>query len=97
MRNLMRKIKIGNICKPWAPQVVQGSKICLPMQETQEMWVQSLVWEDPLEEKMATHPSILAWKISMNRGAWWAAVHVVWSPRVEYDRATEHSTAHSTP
>ena len=29
----------------------------------QEMQVQSLVWEDPLEEKMATHSSILAWKI----------------------------------
>ena len=33
------------------------------MQETQEMWVQSLNWEDPLEEEMATHSSILAWKI----------------------------------
>jgi len=30
------------------------------MQETQEMWVQSLGWEDPLEEEMATHSSILA-------------------------------------
>ena len=29
----------------------------------QETWVQSLVWEDPLEEKMATHSSILAWRI----------------------------------
>ena len=35
----------------------------LLMQETQEMWVQSLGWEDPLEEGMATHSSILAWKI----------------------------------
>ena len=26
-------------------------------------WVQSLGWEDPLEEEMAIHPSILAWKI----------------------------------
>ena len=33
------------------------------MQETQEIQVQSLGWEDPLEEEMATHPSILAWKI----------------------------------
>ena len=33
------------------------------MQETQETWVQSLVQEDPLEEEMATHSSILAWKI----------------------------------
>ena len=33
--------------------------------------------EDPLEEGMATHPSILAWRIPMDRGAWWAAVHGV--------------------
>ena len=33
------------------------------VQETQETWVQSLGWEDPLEEKMATHSSILAWRI----------------------------------
>ena len=34
------------------------------MQETQEAWVESLGWEDPLEEEMATHSSILAGKIS---------------------------------
>ena len=33
------------------------------MQETQEVQVQSLGWEDPLEKEMATHSSILAWKI----------------------------------
>ena len=33
------------------------------MQETQEMWVQSLGREDPLEEGMVTHSSILAWRI----------------------------------
>ena len=33
------------------------------MQVTQEKWVQSLGWEDFLEEEMATHSSILAWKI----------------------------------
>ena len=33
------------------------------MQETQEMWVQSLGQEDPLEKKTATHFSILAWEI----------------------------------
>ena len=35
----------------------------LSMQETQETWVQSLGWEDPLEEGMAAHSSILAWRI----------------------------------
>ena len=33
------------------------------MQETQETQVQSLGWEDPLEEGPATHSSILAWRI----------------------------------
>ena len=35
----------------------------LPMQETQEPWVLSLGWEDPLEEGMANNSSILAWRI----------------------------------
>ena len=38
-------------------------KIHLLVQEPQKMQVQSLDGEDPLEEEMATHPSILAWKI----------------------------------
>ena len=40
----------------------------------QETWVQSLDWEDPLEEGMATHSCILAWRIPMNRRAWQAMV-----------------------
>ena len=46
----------------------------LPMQEMQEMRVRSLGQEDPLEKEMATSPSILAWKISWTKGAWWATV-----------------------
>ena len=42
-----------------------------------ETWVQSVGWEDPLEEGMATHSSILAWRSPMDRGAWWAMVHGV--------------------
>ena len=42
-----------------------------------ETWVQSLGWEDPLEEGMATHSSILAWRTPMDTGAWWATVHKV--------------------
>ena len=41
----------------------------------QEIWVRSLGWEDPLEEGMAAHSSILAWRIPMDRGAWRATVH----------------------
>ena len=33
----------------------------------QEMQVQSLGWEDPLEKEMATHSSILAWEIPLTR------------------------------
>ena len=39
------------------------------------MWVQSLGQEDPLVEGMAAHSSILDWRITMHRGAWWATVH----------------------
>ena len=42
-----------------------------------ETWVQSLGWEGPLEEGMATHSRILAWRIRMDRGAWQATVHGV--------------------
>ena len=40
------------------------------MQETQDMQVQSLGQEDPLEKGLATYSSILAWRIPMDRGAW---------------------------
>ena len=40
-----------------------GKEPALPMQETKEMWVRFLVWEDPLEKEMITHSSILAWEI----------------------------------
>ena len=43
----------------------------------QEIWVSSLGWEDALEEGMATHSSILTWRIPMEREAWQATVHGV--------------------
>ena len=58
----------------WASWVVQIVKNLPTMGET---WVQSLSWEDPLEEGMAIHSSILAWRIPMDRGAWQAIVHGV--------------------
>ena len=51
--------------------MAQTVKNPLVMRET---WVRSLGWEDPLVEGMAAHSSILAWRIPMDRGAWWAAV-----------------------
>ena len=38
-------------------------------------WVPSLGWEDLMEEGMTTHSNILAWRIPIDRGAWWATVH----------------------
>ena len=47
------------------------------MQEMQEMWIQSLGQEDTLEEGMATHSSILAWRIPWTEKAGVAIVHRV--------------------
>ena len=53
------------------------------MQETHETQIQSLLWEDPLEEEMAPYSSILAWKIP------WAeepsGLQSMWSQRVGHD------------
>ena len=46
------------------PRWLSGEKIYLPVQEMQETWIWSLGREDPLEKEMATHSSIIAWKIS---------------------------------
>ena len=57
-----------------ASLVAQTVKNLPAMRET---WVRSLGWEDPLQEDMATHSSILVWRIPMDRGARQATVHEV--------------------
>ena len=49
----------------WAMKFPDDSAVKNPpaVQETQETWVPTLGWEDPLDEGMATHSSILAWRI----------------------------------
>ena len=47
----------------------------------QETWVQSLGWEDTLEEGMAALSNILAWRIPKDKGTWRAAVHEVTKSR----------------
>ena len=71
----------------WVSLVAQTVKKPPTMQET---WVQSLVWEDPLEEGMATH----SWRIPMERGAWW--LQSTGSQRVGHNGAAKHSTARGT-
>ena len=60
--------------EPGASLVAQMVKNSPAMWET---WIQSLGWVDLLEEGLATLSSILAWRIPMDRGAWWARVHGV--------------------
>ena len=56
------------------------------------MRVLSLGQEDPLEEGMATHSSILAWRIPMDRGAWQAVVPGVTKSRTTW--VTKHKISH---
>ncbi|CAM9216019.1 unnamed protein product [Rangifer tarandus platyrhynchus] len=59
---------------PRASLVAQKVKSLPAMQET---WVQSLGGKIPLEKEMATHSSVLAWRIPMDKGAWPGTVHGV--------------------
>ena len=54
--------------------------------------VRSLVQEDPVEEGTATHSSILAWTISMDRGAWWGH-SLRGSQRVKHDPTTKQQAS----
>ena len=58
------------------------------MQEREETWVSSLGQEDPLEEEMATHSSILAWGIPWTEEP--GGLQSIGSQRVRHDLATEH-------
>ena len=66
--------KLPAYSAPWASLEAQTVKNPPALWET---WVPSLGGEDPLKEGMATHSSILAWRIPMDRGAWWVIVHGV--------------------
>ena len=59
----------------------------------QEMLVPSLGWEDPLEKSMATHSSILAWRISTDRGAWQAKIHGVTKSQTQWKRLSTYTHA----
>ena len=75
----------------WASLVAQMVKNSPAMQET---WVWSLGWEDSLEEGMATHSSILAWRIPWTEES--GRLQPMGLQRVGHDWANKHSTAHDT-
>ena len=65
----------------------------LPMQETEETQVPLLDRDDPLEEDVANHSSILAWRNPMDRGAWQATVYGVTKSWTQLKRlSTRHTT-----
>ena len=70
-KNAIQMRKMKKLLVKRASLVAYMVKIPPAMQET---WARSLGWEDPLEEGMAIHSSILAWRIPMDRGAWQATV-----------------------
>ena len=61
------------------------------MQEIQEMWVWSLGWDDPQEEEMATHSSILAWKTPWTEEPDGLQAMELW--RVKYDWVNKRANA----
>ena len=58
----------------WASLVAQTVK---NLTEKLVTWVRSMSWKDLLQEGIASHSSIIAWRIPMGRGDWWSAVHRV--------------------
>ena len=76
----------------WASLVVQTVKNLPTMWET---WVQSLGWEDPLEEGMSTLSSILAWRIPWTEES--GGLQSMGSQRVGHNWATKHSLAQGEP
>ena len=55
------------------------------------MQIRSLGWGDTLEEGMATHSSILAWRIPRDRGVWRATVYRVAQSQTQVKRLSTHS------
>ena len=57
----------------------------------QEILIQFLGWENPLEEGIATHSSILAQRIPKDRGAWWATAHGVTKSQTRLKQLSMHT------
>ena len=90
------------------PGGASGERTSRPVQETQETWVRSLGWDDPLEEGKATYSTLLAWRIPWTEesgvgggGATVQRVAQSWArlKRLHTDviMKTEGKTLHATP
>ena len=87
-RHMVRSINASCRCSRGLPGgIVQ--RIHLPVQEMHETWVWPLGWEDPLEEKMATHSSILAWKVPWAEEPGW--LQSMGLQRIGYNWMSEHT------
>ena len=81
------KIRWGWIIYLTSNLVITGASLVAQLVKNlpvmQETWVQSLGWEDPLEKEMATHSSILAWRIPWTEEP--GRLQSIRSPRVLHD------------
>ena len=86
-REAINQEKIFIVHISWASLVAQAVKNPLVTQQT---WVRFLGWEDPLEKRMATHSSILAWRIPWTEEP--GQQQFMRSQRVRQDRAAKTFT-----
>ena len=81
-----------------SPGIIRLTRVSLVAQAVKNLpavwktWVSSLGWEDPLEEGMETHSRILAWRIPMDREAWWATVRGAAKSRTRLSNEAQLST-----
>ena len=106
LRDNPAKIQAGSLllsrvlllCEPWtsflSPCFPSSSAVKNPpaMQEPQKAWFWSLDWEDSLEQRMATHPNILAWRIPMDRRSWHATVHGIAKSQTQLKQLSARGT-----
>ena len=101
--SLTKQIVLKSVCFLWLPQewwalFIQECLLNTPealavknLPAVPETWVRSLGWEDPLEERMATHSSILAWEIEWTEEPGGATVHGVrhnWATNTHFSLST---------
>ena len=89
MLKILRHLLIKNSQSPIYCSGSPGGPVVKNLFAMQEIWVPSRVWKDPLEKEMATHSSILAWKIPWTEEP--VSLQAMGSQRVRYDWMTRHT------